>query len=111
MPVRWIEPLDQPRFSGRQPDLDSMLAQDRRRHSADQVYVSLLVPEAQAGISGETLSDLPLSMANALEPLRLALEAGLNGESVMVAGEVPAGGVLSGFQVINLHIEPGGGLN
>jgi len=23
----------------------------------------------------------------------------------------PAGGVLSGFQVLNIHIEPGGGLN
>ena len=35
----------------------------------------------------------------------------LNGESAVVAGEAPAGGVLSGFQILNLHIEPGGGLN
>ena len=25
--------------------------------------------------------------------------------------EAPAGGVLSGFQILNVHIEPGGGLN
>ena len=103
--------LNQPHFSSRQPDLDSLLAQYRREHSADRIYVSLLVPEAQAGIAGNTLTSLPLSVANALEPLRSAQEAGLNGESAVVAGEVPAGGILSGFQVINLHIEAGGGLN
>ena len=73
--------------------------------------MSLLVPEAQAGIAGNTLTSLPLSVANALEPLRSAQEAGLNGESAVVAGDAPAGGVLYGFQVINLHIEAGGGLN
>jgi hypothetical protein len=50
-------------------------------------------------------------MANALEPMRSAQEAGLNGESAVVAADAPAGGVLYGFQVITLHIEPGGGLN
>ena len=60
--------LDQPRFSGRQPDLESVLAQDRRQHSADRIYVSLLLPEAQAGVAGQTLTSLPLSVANALEP-------------------------------------------
>ena len=103
--------LDPPRPPGRQPDLDSVLAQFRRLHAADRVYVSLLVPEAQAGIHGETLTSLPLSMANAMEPLRSTQEAGLNGESALVAGDAPAGGVLTGFQVINLHIEAGGGLN
>jgi hypothetical protein len=103
--------LNQPQFSGRQPDLDSLLAQYSREHSADRIYVSLLVPETQAGLSGNTLTSLPLSVANALEPLRSAQAAGLNGESAVVAGDAPAGGVLYGFQVINLHIEAGGGLN
>jgi hypothetical protein len=103
--------MNQPHFSGRPPNLESVLAEQRRLHSSDQIYVSLLVPETQAGISGETLTSLPLSMANALEPLRSAQEAGLNGESAFVAAEAPIGGVLYGFQVINLHIEPGGGLN
>ena len=103
--------LNQPQFSGRQPDLDAVLAQYGREHAADRIYVSLLVPEAQAGVAGNTLTSLPLSVANALEPLRSGQQAGLNGESAMVFGDAPAGGVLYGFQVINLHIEAGGGLN
>ena len=50
-------------------------------------------------------------MANALEPLRAAQDVSLNGESAMLAGDAPAGGVLNGFQMLNLRIEPGGGLN
>ncbi len=103
--------LDQPRFSGRPPDLDTVLAQERRMHPADRVYASLLMPETQVGMAGQTLSSLPLSMANALEPLRAAQDVSLNGESAEVAGQAPAGGVLSGFQVLNLRIEPGGGLD
>ena len=103
--------LDQARMPGKQPDLDSVLMQYRRLHPADRIYVSLLAPETQAEIGGQTLTSLPLSVANALEPLRQAQQAGLNGESAVLAGEAPTGGVLSGFQVITLHIEAGGGLD
>ena len=103
--------LDQPRLSPRQADLETLLAQARQQHPADRIYVSLLVPETQAGMEGQTLASLPLSVANALEPLRSAQEASLNGESAEVAAEAPAGGVLSGFEVLNLRIEPGGGLD
>jgi hypothetical protein len=91
--------------------LDSVLAQARRRHAADRIYVSLLVPETQAGVGGQTLTSLPLSVANALEPLRTAQDANLNGESAAVAADAPAGGVLNGFQILSLRIEPGGGLD
>jgi hypothetical protein len=50
-------------------------------------------------------------MANALEPMRASQDASLNGESAVVAGQAPAGGVLSGFQILSLRVEPGGGLN
>jgi hypothetical protein len=103
--------LDQPRFSGRHPDLDTVLAQARRQHPADRIYVSLLVPESQAGVSGQTLASLPLSMANALEPLHATQDVNLNGESAQVTAQAPAGGVLSGFQVLNLLVQPGGGLD
>jgi hypothetical protein len=73
--------------------------------------VSLLVPETQAGVLGQTLSSLPLSVANALEPLRSAQDVSLNGESAEVVAQAPAGGVLNGFQILNLRIEPGGGLD
>ena len=103
--------LNQPRISNRTVDLETALAQARSQHPADRIFVSLLLPDAQAGINGQTLSALPLSVANALEPLRTAKDVSLNGESAVVAGNAPAGGVFSGFQILNLHIEPGGGLN
>jgi hypothetical protein len=103
--------LDQPRPPGRPVDIDAVLARASVKHAADRIYVSLLVPETQADLSGQTLSSLPLSVANALEPLRTAQDVNLNGESAQVAGEAPAGGVLTGFQVLNLHIEQGGSLD
>jgi hypothetical protein len=103
--------LDQPRQQSHAPDLETSLAQARRQHPADRVYVSLLVPETQAGLQGQSLTSLPLSVANVLEPLRAAQDASLHGESAELEAEAPAGGVLSGFQLLNLHIEPGGGLN
>ena len=103
--------LSQPRLTVRTVDLDAALAQARNQHPADRIFVSLLLPDPQAGVSGETLSSLPLSMANALEPMRAAQDASLNGESAMVSGDAPAGGVLSGFEILSLRVEPGGGLN
>lgn len=103
--------LNPPRIMTRTVDLETALAQARNQHPADRIFVSLLLPDAQAGINGQTLSSLPLSMANALEPLRAERDVTLNGESAVVAGQAPAGGVLSGFQILGLHIEPGGGLN
>ncbi len=103
--------LDQPRQSSHSPDMNSLLNEERRLHPADRVYVSLLTPETQAGLAGQTLTTLPLSVANALEPMRSAQDASLNGESAEVEADSPAGGLLSGFQLLNLRIEPGGGLN
>jgi hypothetical protein len=103
--------LDQPRLQTHSTDIVADLAQARRQHAADRVYVSLLVPETQAGMDGQTLSSLPLSVSNTLEPMRAAQDASLNGESAELEADVPAGGVLSGFQVLNLRVESGGGLN
>jgi hypothetical protein len=103
--------LQQPRLPAPPADLATVLAEARNRHAADRVYVCLLAPETQAEIRGQTLTSVPLSVANALEPMRNEQTAGLNGESAELAGEAPAGGVLSGFQIVNIHIEAGGGLN
>jgi hypothetical protein len=102
---------DQPRLINRPVDVESVLSLARSEHSADHIYVSLLMPETQASMEGKTLSGLPLSVANALEPLRSGQAVSLNGESAVVAGAAPAGGVLNGFQVLNLRIEDGGGVN
>jgi hypothetical protein len=103
--------MDQPRLSPRPADLETALAQARRMHPADRVYVSLLAPETQANMEGQTLSGLPLSMANAMEPLHAERDVTMNGESALIAGQAAAGGVLTGFQVLTVHITPGGGLN
>jgi hypothetical protein len=103
--------MDPPKFSSRPANLQTVLAQARKLHPEDRIYISLLVPETQAAVNGQTLSSLPLSMANALEPLRTAQDLNLNGESANLTAQIPAGGVLSGFQILNLHVEPGGGLD
>ncbi|MGD0914515.1 MAG: SpoIVB peptidase S55 [Terracidiphilus sp.] len=103
--------LNQPKLAPRAATMASVLARARRQHAANRIYVSILAPEAQAGMNGETLAAVPLSMANALEPARGAEEASLNGESAEVAGDAPAGGLLTGFQILNVHIDSGGGLN
>jgi len=83
----------------------------RSLHPADQVYVTMLLPESQASMDGKTLDSLPLSMANTLESQRSGVEVGLHGESIVVAAAAPAGGVLTGQQLLTLRVEPGGGLN
>ena len=103
--------LNQPSLPGRTPDLAALLNEAGRLHTSNRIYVSLLMPEVQAGMDGQTLSSLPLSFANALEPLRAGQDVSLNGESAEVVAEAPAGGVLSGYQILSLHIEPGGGLH
>jgi len=95
----------------RPTDMQTALAEARSQHAQDRIYISLLVPETQAGMQGQTLSSVPISVANALEPMRTAQDVTLNGESAQVAADAPAGGVLSGFQVLNLRIEPGGGVD
>ncbi len=103
--------LNQPHIPARPADVETVLEEARHEHAADRIYVSLLIPEAQAGIDGDTLPSLPLSVANALEAARSSEEINLNGESAEVAADTSAGGLLSGFQILNLHIDPGGGLN
>jgi hypothetical protein len=103
--------LDQPRMSTHPADIETVLAQARSKHPSDRLYVTILVPETQAGIEGRTLTSLPLSMANALEPMRAAQDVSLNGESADLSAQVTVDGVVNGFQILNLHIDGGGGLN
>jgi hypothetical protein len=103
--------LDQPRMVPHAPDMKSAIAQAKSAHDAAGLYVSLLVPETQVGIEGQTLTSLPISMANALEPLRMGPDVTLNGESAVVASETEVDGMLNGFAVLNLRIEPGGGIH
>ncbi len=87
------------------------VARLRGLHAADQVYVSLLLPESQASLAGTTLASLPLSMSNTMESQRGGADVGLHGESLEVAATAPAQGVLNGQELLTLHVEAGGGLH
>ena len=99
------------RPQGRNPSLNSAWDRLTALHAPDQIYVTLLLPESQAAVDGATLASLPLSIANTLEPGRGTAEAGLHGETLSVAAHAPAGGVLSGQQLLSLRVEAGGGLH
>jgi hypothetical protein len=103
--------LNQPKLVPKAATMESVLERARRTHAPDRLYVSILAPETQAGWNGETLAAVPLSIANALEPVRNAEDISLNGESAEEAANAPAGGLLNGFQILDVHIDPGGGLN
>jgi hypothetical protein len=103
--------MDPPQLPGHVDDLKTLLASSRERHAADRIYASLLEVQAQLSSSGQTLSSLPLSIANTLEPHRSTQEAILNGESVEVMTESQAGDPVNGFALLSLHIMPGAGLD
>ncbi len=103
--------LQQPQQNAPAAGMDALLAAARSRHSADRVYVSLLAPEPQATVAGSTLTSLPLSVANGLEGVRFAQGISMNGESVELAADTSAGGVVSGSQILTLHIQSGSAVN
>ncbi len=103
--------IEATRPQGRPTTLDAAAARLNSLHAPDQLYVALLLPESQAAVDGQTLSSLPLSMANTLEPGRGTDEAGLHGESISLVAQAPAGGVLNGQLILNLRVEAGGGLH
>jgi len=86
-------------------DIAATIAQINSLHPNDRLYITLLLPSAQAILDGRTLSALPISMANIYEPLRSNQEMSLNGESAIPAASVAAGGMLTGQQVITLQVE------
>ena len=86
-------------------ELSSIIHQMNSAHEDDKLYVTLLLPNAQAIVDGRTLSSIPISMANVLEPLRTNRGISLNGESVVPVTSIPVDAMLSGMQVVSLEIE------
>jgi hypothetical protein len=97
--------LQPPQFNAQQLDVAATIAQLNSVHTSDQLYVTLLAPEAQAAVDGRTLTALPLSMANALAPLRENKGMALNGESAVPMASLPMDAVLTGQQVVTLQVE------
>jgi hypothetical protein len=97
--------LQPPQFNAQQLDVAATIAQLNSVHTSDQLYVTLLAPEAQAAVDGRTLTAIPLSMANALAPLRENKGMALNGESAVPMASLPMDAVLTGQQVVTLQVE------
>jgi len=86
-------------------ELSSIIHQMNSAHGDDRLYVTLLLPNAQAVVDGRTLASIPISMANVLEPLRTNRGISLNGESVVPVTSIPVEAMLSGMQVVSVEIE------
>ena len=56
-------------------------------------------------VDGRTLTAIPMSMANALAPLRENKGMALNGESAVPMASLPMDAVLTGSQVVTLQVE------
>jgi len=84
--------------------LADAVAQINRMHGNDRIYVTLLDHTAQAELDAQALPEVPLSMANVLEPLKAAQKMQLTGESVVEAGSLETGYAVSGAQVLTLDI-------
>jgi hypothetical protein len=97
--------LQPPQFNAQPLDVAATIAQMNSVHTSDQLYVTLLAPEAQAAVDGRTLTAIPLSMANALEPLRENKGMALNGESAVPMASLPMDAVITGQQVVTLQVE------
>jgi hypothetical protein len=97
--------LHPPQFGAQPLDVAATIAQLNSTHASDQLYVTLLSPEPQAAVDGQTLTAIPLSLANALEPMKENKGMALNGESAVPMAAVPMDAVLSGQQVVTLQVE------
>lgn len=86
-------------------DMTETVAALNRTHANDRVYVTMLTPEAQARVDGRTLSQVPLSMANVLDPLRANRSLTLNGESAVAVTSVPMDAIVTGNQVVTVQVE------
>jgi hypothetical protein len=86
-------------------DMIETVAALNATHTNDRVYVTMLTPQPQARLDGRTLAQLPISMANVLDPLRANRGLTLNGESAVAVTSVPMDAVVSGNQVVTIQVE------
>ncbi len=86
-------------------DMNETVAALNATHTNDRVYVTMLTPQPQARLDGRTLAEVPISMANVLDPLRANRTLTLNGESAVAVTSVPMDAVVTGNQVVTIQVE------
>ena len=84
--------------------LRDQVEQMNRSHANYGVYVTLLKHDAQAVLEGGTLGGVPLSMANALEPLKGEQRMQLTGETAVELGSAKTGYSVTGAQVLTVRV-------
>jgi hypothetical protein len=100
-----LDRLLQPTASAQHPlALADTIAQINRGHANDRLYLTLLDHAPQAVLNGGTLSAVPLSMANVLEPLKDGQEMRLTGESAVESSSTEVPEALTGSKVLTLLI-------
>jgi len=97
--------MQPPQFNAQPLDVAATIAQLNSVHTSDQLYITLLAPEAQAAVEGQTLTAIPMTVANALAPLRENKGMALNGESAVPMASLPMDAVVAGQQVVTLQVE------
>lgn len=100
-----IDRLMQPSTGSAAQDVAATIASLNHLHESNRLYVTLLAPDAQAAMDGHTLTSLPLSVANALEPGQQNHQVTLNGESAMPLASVDLDAVLEGEQIVTLRVQ------
>jgi hypothetical protein len=86
-------------------DVNATIAELNATHTNNALYATLLLPGAQAVLDGRTLTTLPISMVNVMEPLRNSHKMQLNGESAVVSATEPMDGQVTGQQVVTIEVE------
>jgi hypothetical protein len=97
--------LEAPGWGQRDLDVTQTADELNAMHTNDRLYVTMLDPEPQAVVDGRTLSGVPLSLANALEPLRANRALTLNGESAAPVASMAMHAMVQGQQVLTLEVE------
>lgn len=89
--------------------LASVVRNLNAEHSDKDVYVSLLAPDTQLSLDGQTLAAVPVSVANLLLPAHEAERASLHSESAKILQATPlAPGEdmrLAGEQILTIRVE------
>jgi hypothetical protein len=99
---RFMQPQQ---IGGPSLDVAATIAQLNSLHASDRLYITLLAPDTQVAMDGRTLTAVPLSMANVLEPVRDNRGLTLSGESAIPLSSISVDAVLSGQQVLTLRVE------
>ncbi len=84
--------------------LPDTVARLNRAHANNRIYVTALTHQAEAFVDAAPLAEVPLSLANVLEPVKDTQRLRLTGESVVELGSSAVEDAVSGSQVLTIVV-------